>query len=112
MAVITDTERDVKMMMLDDHLHARVAISDYELTLTTPPALSSHVGVDSLTHQIESYVSSRATVVTDMGAGVERDHLDRVVEDMAQAALDSGSPAFNPREASRDEIVEMYRQAF
>ena len=27
--VITDTARDVKMMMLDDHLLARVAIADY-----------------------------------------------------------------------------------
>ena len=35
-AVITDTDRDVKMMMLDGHLMARVAISDYKLTMSTP----------------------------------------------------------------------------
>jgi alcohol dehydrogenase class IV len=65
-AVITDTDRDVKMMMLDGHLLARVAISDYKLTISTPPALTSWVGVDSLTHAIEAYVSKRATVLTDM----------------------------------------------
>jgi alcohol dehydrogenase class IV len=27
---------------------------------------------------------------------------------MADAALESGSPAFNPRVASREEIVELY----
>ena len=237
-AVITDTERDTKMMMLDDHLLARVAISDFKLTLSTPPELSANVGVDSLTHAIESYVSSKATVVTEMlsleaarligrhirraihyghdeearegmmlgatlagaafsnasvalvhgmsrpigahfhlphglsnalllptvtrfsvsgaperyatiaremglaeegdsaeaacdalvgeldalnreleiptlsGAGAEREHFERVVEDMAQAALDSGSPGFNPRSATREEIVALYEEAW
>jgi alcohol dehydrogenase class IV len=45
-------------------------------------------------------------------AGAERDHFDRVVEDMAQAALDSGSPGFNPQPATKEEIVELYRQAY
>jgi alcohol dehydrogenase class IV len=237
-AVITDTDRDVKMMMLDGHLMARVAISDYKLTLSTPAALTSWVGVDSLTHAIEAYVSKKATVLTDMlalkaarligahmrrvvsnpddeeareammlgatlagaafsnssvalvhgmsrpigahfhlahglsnalllpavtrfsvagapdryatiaremdlagaddaddvacerlvaeletlnadlgipslsGADVDRDHFQRVVQDMAQAALDSGSPGFNPQPATKEEIVELYRQAY
>ena len=237
-AVITDTERDVKMMMLDGHLMARVAISDYKLTMSTPAHLTSWVGVDSLTHAIEAYVSKKATVLTDMlaleaarligahmrrvvehpddepareammlgatlagaafsnssvalvhgmsrpigahfhlahglsnalllptvtrfsvmgaperyahvaremrlatdedsdqvacdrlvdelgalnadlkipslsEAGVERDHFERVVQDMAQAALDSGSPGFNPEPASKEQIVELYRQAY
>ena len=237
-AVITDTERDVKMMMLDGNLMARVAISDYKLTISTPPALTSWVGVDSLTHAIEAYVSTKATVLTDMlalraarliganlrravstpddeqareammlgatlagaafsnasvalvhgmsrpigahfhlahglsnalllptvtrfsvggapdryatiaremslasdedsdetacahlveelealnrdleipslsAAGAERDHFERVVEDMAQAALDSGSPGFNPQPATKEEIVALYRQAY
>jgi alcohol dehydrogenase class IV len=236
--VITDTERDVKMMMLDGHLMARVAISDYRLTMSTPPALTSWVGVDSLTHAIEAYVSTRATVLTDMlalkaarligahmrrvvenpddepgreammlgatlagaafsnssvalvhgmsrpigahfhlahglsnalllptvtrfsvsgaperyahvsramdlatdedsdkvacdrlvdeleqlnadlgipslsQADVDREHFDRVVEDMAQAALDSGSPGFNPEPATKEQIVELYREAY
>jgi alcohol dehydrogenase class IV len=46
------------------------------------------------------------------GADVDRDHFDRVVEDMAQAALDSGSPGFNPQPATKEEIVELYRQAY
>ena len=237
-AVITDTDRDVKMMMLDGHLMARVAISDYRLTMSTPANLTSWVGVDSLTHAIEAYVSKKATVLTDMlalkaarligahmrrvvenpddeegrgammlgatlagaafsnasvalvhgmsrpigahfhlahglsnalllptvtrfsvagaperyatiaremdlagaedsnevasqrlveeletlnadlgipslsDADVDREHFDRVVQDMAQAALDSGSPGFNPQPATKEEIVELYRQAY
>lgn len=64
-AVITDTERDVKMMILDVHLLPRVALVDFELTLTMPPGLTAHVGVDTLTHGIEAYVSRRAHALTD-----------------------------------------------
>jgi alcohol dehydrogenase class IV len=64
-AVITDTARDVKMMMLDRHLLPTVALVDYELTLSMPPALTAHVGVDTLTHGIEAYVSRKATALTD-----------------------------------------------
>lgn len=64
-AVITDTARDVKMMMLDRHFLPTVALVDYELTLSMPPALTAHVGVDTLTHGIEAYVSRKATALTD-----------------------------------------------
>ncbi len=64
-AVVTDTARDVKMMMLDRHLLPTVALVDFELTLTMPPALTAHVGVDTLTHGIEAYVSRKATALTD-----------------------------------------------
>ncbi|MBM3840204.1 MAG: iron-containing alcohol dehydrogenase [Verrucomicrobia bacterium] len=64
-AVVTDTERDVKMMMLDAHLLARVALVDYELSLTMPTSLTAHVGVDTLTHGIEAYVSRKANALTD-----------------------------------------------
>lgn len=232
--VITDTERGVKMMMLDDHLLARSALVDYTLTLTCPPGLTAAVGVDSLTHAIEAYVSRKATAMTDLWAleaarliarhlrtaysepedepareamslgatlggmafsnasvalvhgmsrpigahfhvphglsnavllptvtawslpgapgryaqlaramgvaraddddeaagerlvaelerlnadlgipalrelGVQREHFDRVKGEMAEAALESGSPAFNPRAASPEEIVALY----
>lgn len=63
--VITDTARDVKMMMLSGHLVPRVALVDYELTLTMPGPLTAAVGVDTLTHGIEAYVSQRAHGLTD-----------------------------------------------
>lgn len=64
-AVITDAANDVKMMMLDAHLLPTVALVDYELTLTMPAPLTAAVGVDTLTHGIEAYVSKLATPVTD-----------------------------------------------
>lgn len=64
-AVITDTENDVKMMMLSTMLLPRVALVDYELTMSMPHELTAAVGVDTLTHAIEAYVSTKANVMTD-----------------------------------------------
>lgn len=64
-AVITDTTRQVKMMILDAKLMPSVAIVDYELTMSMPKPLTAHVGVDALTHGIEAYVSRKANSLTD-----------------------------------------------
>ena len=64
-AVITDTSRNVKMMMLSTPLLPRAAIVDYELSMSMPPGLTAAVGVDTLTHGIEAYVSLRANSLTD-----------------------------------------------
>jgi alcohol dehydrogenase class IV len=64
-AVITDTTRHVKMMILDSKLMPEIAIVDYELTMTMSKPLTAHVGVDALTHGIEAYVSRKANPLTD-----------------------------------------------
>jgi len=64
-AVITDTERDIKMLMLDLHLLPTVALVDYELTLSMPADLTANVGVDTLVHAMEAYVSVKANPMTD-----------------------------------------------
>jgi alcohol dehydrogenase class IV len=64
-AVITDTQRRVKMMMLDVNLMPRIAIVDFELSLTMPPDLTAYVGVDTLVHGIEAFVSKRSNSMTD-----------------------------------------------
>lgn len=63
--VITDTERNVKMMLSSACLLASVAIVDPLLSLTTPSHLTAAVGVDALTHAIEAYISKRAQPLTD-----------------------------------------------
>jgi alcohol dehydrogenase class IV len=64
-AVITDTEQHEKMMMLSLHLMPAVALVDYELSMSMPKPLTAHVGVDTLTHGIEAYVSKKANGMTD-----------------------------------------------
>ena len=44
--------------------------------------------------------------------GLEPDRFESVLEPMAEAALDSGSPDFNPRQPSKEEIIELYRDVY
>ncbi len=64
-SIITDTERDVKMLMLDVNMLPTVALVDYELTMTMPASLTAHVGIDTLVHAVEAYVSQKANPLTD-----------------------------------------------
>jgi alcohol dehydrogenase class IV len=66
--VITDEERSVKMMMLDKSFMATTAIVDYELSLSMPPSLTAHVGIDTMTHGIEAFVSRKANPSADLYA--------------------------------------------
>jgi alcohol dehydrogenase class IV len=46
------------------------------------------------------------------GLAVEEGRFQSVVNQMALDALASGSPGNNPRKATKEEIVELYRKAF
>ncbi|MBV9118503.1 MAG: iron-containing alcohol dehydrogenase [Acetobacteraceae bacterium] len=63
--VITDTERDEKMLIAGLGALPLAAIVDYELTYTVPARTTADTGVDSLTHALEAYVSKRANPFSD-----------------------------------------------
>jgi alcohol dehydrogenase class IV len=107
-AVITDTEHDEKLMILDGHLVPTVAIVDFELSATMPPSLTAFVGIDTLTHGIEAYVSALANPLTDALAlscvQLVGEHLERAWNDpddiearagMAMAAYAGGAAFAN-----------------
>jgi len=66
--IITDTDRHVKMAIVDWHVTPSVSINDPELMLSMPASLTAATGMDALTHAIEAYVSTIATPVTDSAA--------------------------------------------
>ncbi len=66
--IITDTDRHVKMAIVDWHVTPTVSINDPELMASMPPSLTAATGMDALTHAIEAYVSTIATPVTDSAA--------------------------------------------
>jgi alcohol dehydrogenase class IV len=43
---------------------------------------------------------------------VDREKLMKLAPQMAEDAIASGSPGNNPREATKEEIVELYRVAY
>ncbi len=63
--IITDTDRKVKMAIVDWRVTPNVAINDPLLMVGMPPALTAATGMDALTHAVEAYVSTIATPVTD-----------------------------------------------
>jgi len=66
--IITDTDRKVKMAIVDWRVTPNVAINDPVLMVGMPPALTAATGMDALTHAVEAYVSTIATPVTDSAA--------------------------------------------
>lgn len=64
--IITDTAKDVKMLIGSPQLMPRISLVDPLLTLNMPKGLTAAVGVDALTHAIEAYVSVKAQPMTDL----------------------------------------------
>lgn len=67
-AVITDPDRQLKMIVVDRHLMPRVAIDDPLLTVGMPPAVTMASGLDAMTHAIEAYVSTQASEFSSLCA--------------------------------------------
>jgi alcohol dehydrogenase class IV len=63
--VITDTERDEKMLIAGLGALPLAAVVDHELTYGLPPRITADTGIDSLTHALEAFVSKRANPVAD-----------------------------------------------
>jgi len=63
--IITDSERDVKMLIMSPHIVPRIALVDPQLTLQMPQNITASTGLDALTHAIEAYVSAKAQPITD-----------------------------------------------
>ncbi len=66
--IITDTDRHVKMAIVDWHVTPTVSINDPELMVSMPASLTAATGMDALTHAVEAYISTIATPVTDSAA--------------------------------------------
>ena len=56
-AVITDKERDLKFMLMSNHLIPKLAVIDPIYCKTMPAGLTVESGIDALAHCIEGYVS-------------------------------------------------------
>jgi alcohol dehydrogenase class IV len=63
--VITDTERDEKMLIAGLGALPLAAVVDHELTFSLPARITADTGIDSLTHALEAFVSKRANAVSD-----------------------------------------------
>lgn len=75
--VITDHERDEKMLINGLGALPLAAIVDYELTYSVPKRTTADTGIDSFTHALEAYVSKRANPFSDALAMAAMDLIGR-----------------------------------
>lgn len=64
-AVVSDPERKLKRAIIDPKVVPTMLALDPELMMGLPPHLTAATGMDALTHAVEAYVSTLATVETD-----------------------------------------------
>ena len=64
--VITDAEKNRKMVCVDVHDIPVVAVVDPDMTATMPKGLTAATGMDALTHAIEGYITKGAWEMSDM----------------------------------------------
>ena len=57
-AVLSDPGRRMKVGVSSAYLIPRATICDPELTLTCPPTVSAHAGIDALVHATEAYTAA------------------------------------------------------
>ena len=105
--IITDSKRDIKMLLKGKVLMPDLAICDPQFTMTAPPKITASTGLDALCHAMEAYTSRKAQTMSDTFAlsAVKRifAYLPKAFhngddsearEEMAIAALEAGV-AFN-----------------
>ena len=107
--VITDKEKDIKMLLKGDCLVPNLAIIDYDFTIDMPKSVTASTGIDALTHAIEAFTSKKAFCLTAvyaisdvMAIGAIRAILDKglkVPDDISIAGFDGSvlSQYYNPK---------------
>lgn len=64
--VITDEEKNRKMVCVDVHDIPVIAVVDHDMMSSMPKGLTAATGMDALTHAIEGYITKGAWELSDM----------------------------------------------
>jgi alcohol dehydrogenase len=67
-AVIIDSARQVKEVIIDSNIIPDIAVDDASVMLDIPAFVTAATGMDALTHAVEAYVSVGAHPLTDANA--------------------------------------------
>lgn len=63
--IITDTKRDIKMLLKGEVLMPDLAVIDPVFTMTAPQKITAATGLDALCHAVEAYTSRKAQTLSD-----------------------------------------------
>ena len=84
-AVITDVERDRKIVVFHPAMMPRVVIEDPALTVGLPPHLTAATGMDALAHSLEAYCT---TFFHPMADGIAIEGMRLIKEWLSKAVKD------------------------
>jgi alcohol dehydrogenase len=65
-ALISDAKTHVKMACGDPKAACRIALLDPALTVTQPPRVTALTGIDAIAHALESYVTRRRNLISQV----------------------------------------------
>lgn len=63
--IITDTKKNIKMLLKGKVLMPSLAVIDPQFTMTAPPKITAATGLDALCHAVEAYTSRKAQTLSD-----------------------------------------------
>jgi alcohol dehydrogenase class IV len=89
-AVISSIDPPFKKSLRSNLMMPRIALVDPELTVSCPPEITAHSGMDAITQCVESYISRKAKPVT---SALAAEGLRRALPELATAVQDGQSAA-------------------
>lgn len=90
--VITDPEKEIKMVCVDEHDIPIVAIVDTELMASMPKSVASSTGMDALTHAIEGYITKSRNIMSQM---FSMKAIQLIYDNLAKAVNERDQDAIN-----------------
>lgn len=87
-AVITDSEKEQKYVLMSFPLIPRYAVLDANFTYSLPPHLTAATGMDALTHVVEAYIGRSTTKETRRWA---LETVKLIFENLEEAYLDGSN---------------------
>ncbi len=90
--VITDPERQIKMVCVDEHDIPIMAIVDTELMASMPKSVASSTGMDALTHAVEGYITKSKNIMSQM---FSMKAIELIYDNLASAVNDRNQEAIN-----------------
>lgn len=63
--IITDTKKNIKMLLKGQVLMPDLAVIDPQFTMTAPPKITAATGLDALCHAVEAYTSRKSQTLSD-----------------------------------------------
>ena len=90
--VITDPEKEIKMVCVDEHDIPIMAIVDTELMASMPKSVASSTGMDALTHAIEGYITKSRNIMSQM---FSMKAIQLIYDNLAKAVNEKDQDAIN-----------------